>query len=151
MDKKQKRNIVDFAKLDVLVAVITLIIALLSTCATLLNTLKINSNKEPDISTRIETITESLSQDANELKKIETELKNRIAYVEDLKAEAEAAESILNVSETQINAIHSMLSEELEANNKKNFLPTVFNNLFFCILGMITPPLVKGIIKKVKG
>lgn len=109
-----------------------------------------NNYEEPDISTRLEIITESLSQNANDLKSIETELENRISYVEDLNAKAEAAESILNVSETQINAIHSMISEELDVNNKKNFWPTVLNNFCFCILGMIIPPLSKMIIKKIK-
>ena len=136
--------------LSIVMAIITLILAALSTCVTSLERINSNSNEEPDISTRLELITDSLSQDANELKSIETELNNRIAYVQDLKAEAELAESILDVSETQLNAIHSMIREELESNNERNVIPTILNNLFFCIVGMVVPPLLKKIYNKIK-
>lgn len=133
------------------VAIITLMLTALGTYVSYLQFREIHSNREIDISTRLEKITESLSQDADELRNIEIELENRIVYVQELKTEAELAESILDVSEAQLNAIHSMISEELEANNKKNLGPTMLNNLFFCILGMITPPLIKWIIKKIKN
>ena len=136
--------------LSIVMAILTLILAALSTCVTYLERINSNSNEEPDISTRLELITDSLSQDANELKSIETELNNRIAYVQDLKAEAELAESILDVSETQLNAIHSMIREELESNNERNVIPTILNNLFFCIVGMVVPPLFKKIYNKIK-
>lgn len=100
-------------------------------------------NEKIDISMRLELKTESPSQDAIVLENMETETNNKIAYDENLNSGAASDECILDLSETQLNTIRSMLSEELEANNKKNFLPTIINNLFFCLLGMIGPSLLR--------
>lgn len=140
-----KRNV-----LPVAMAIITLIITILGTCVSYLQFREAHTSKETDISARLKLITESLSQDADELRSIETELENRIAYVQELKSQAELAESVLNVSETQLNAIHSMIKEELESNNQKNAVPTILNNSFFCIVGMVVPPLLKRIYNKIK-
>lgn len=103
---------------------------------------------EPDISTRLQTISESLSTYTKELEDIQTELEARITYVNELEKEAAAAESILELSEEQLNAIHSMLNEELDANDKENQLSNILQNFFFCVVGMVVPPIVKFIIKK---
>ena len=99
--------------------------------------------EESDISTRLEEIVESLSEYADELTEIQEELETKITYVENLKKEAEAAESVLDLSEEQLTTINSMFRNELAANEERSFWPNLFNNLFFCIFGMIAPPLFK--------
>ena len=113
--------------------------------------LELPNEKEPDITTRLEKISANLLESTEELEDIQVQLEKRIEYVEDLKKEAEAAESVLELSETQLKAIHSMLGEELEKNDRENRLPNTISNIFYCILGMIIPPIVKFMINKIKA
>lgn len=103
---------------------------------------------EQDIRTRLQTISESLSGYTEELEDIQSELEARIEYVNELEKEAATAESILELSADQLDAIHSMLNEELDANTKKNQFSNILQNSFFCIVGMVVPPFVKLVIKK---
>lgn len=130
--------------LSTLLILLTALLSLSTTSYMLIS--ETNSNEEINISTRLELKTESPSQDAIEFVSIETEIDNRTAYDQNLKVETKVDE----ISEAQLNTLRSMLIEELEANNRRNFLPTIINNLFFCLLGMIVPPLSKNYKRVVK-
>lgn len=71
-----------------------------------------NLNEEIDISTRLELKTESPSQDAIEFENKEPEIDNRTTYDQNLEAEIKLDESI-ELSETEINILRSMISQEL--------------------------------------
>lgn len=115
--------------LSTLFIIFTVLLSLSTT--SFIQIVETNLNGEIDISTRLE------------LESKETEIDNRTAYDQNLKAETKLDESI-ELSETEINILRSIISQELEANNRKNFLPTIINNLFFCLLGMIGPSLSKS-------
>lgn len=127
--------------LSSLLIIVTILLSLTTTSFMQIN--ETNSNEEIDITTRLELKTESSSQDAIELEGTETEIGNGTAHAQNLKTETKLDESI-ELSEAEINILRSLLSEELEANNRKNILPTIINNLCFCLLGMIGPPLLKS-------
>ena len=103
---------------------------------------------DTDIATRIENISNDLSDASTELQSIQEELESRIEYVENLKQEAEIAENILNLSEEQVNAVRAKLNQELEVSNNKSFVQSFILNAIFFILGIITTPLINLIISK---
>lgn len=103
---------------------------------------------DTDIATRIENISNDLSDASTELQSIQEELESRIEYVENLKQEAEIAENILNLSEDQVNAVRAKLNQELEVSNNKSFVQSFILNAIFFILGIIITPLINLIISK---
>jgi len=108
------------------------------------------SDNNNDLRLRIESLTTTLQDCSTELLEIENLLVARIQYVDDLKQEAEVAENIASISSEQVAAIQAKLSEELNANNSKNFIPNILNNLLFCILGAVFLPLLTYLWSKLK-
>ena len=93
---------------------------------------------EIDISTRIENLSKQLADATAEILFIQQELENRIEYVENLKQEAEIAESVISLSEDQVNAIQAKLNQELATNNNKSLYQSILINVIFFILGCIS-------------
>ena len=93
--------------------------------------------QEKDISDRIKSVTDILSNSMNELDLLQKELGQRIELVEKLKNEADQAEQIISMTEEQVKAFKSSLNQELEKESKKSFGQGVLVNFFFFILGAI--------------
>lgn len=103
-----------------------------------------------DISVRIENISENLSQTSNDLIIIQKELEARVAYIDDLKKEAEIAENVISLSEEQVNAVQAKLNQELEASGNKSLLLNIILSVSFLILGTFSTQLFNLLVSKFK-
>lgn len=112
------------------------------------NTNNTNNTDNTDISVRIENISENLSQASDELTIIQKELEARVAYIEDLKREAEIAENVISLSEDQVNAVQAKLSQQLEESNNKSFIQSFIPGAIFFILGTVFTPLINFIFSR---
>ena len=92
-----------------------------------------------DISIRIKKVSQDISNLSNELSLIQIELENRIELVENLKKEAEIAESVISLSSEQVDAIQSKLNQELNSSGNKSLVQSILISGTFFILGIITP------------
>lgn len=103
-----------------------------------------------ELSARIETISGDLAKSAKELDAIQEKLESRIATVEELKKEAEIAESMLSLSEEQVNAIQAKLNQELEASSGKSLWVNILISAFFFALGLIATPLLDVVKRRLR-
>lgn len=102
------------------------------------------------LSARIETISKDLEKSAKELDAIQEQLESRISTVEELKKEAEIAESVLSLSEEQVNAVQAKLNQELEASSGKSFWVNVLISAFFFTLGLVVTPVFNFIRRRLQ-
>ena len=100
------------------------------------------NQQEVDISDRIKSVTDVLSNSMNELDSLQKELEQRIELVDKLKAEADQAEQIISMTEEQVNAIRKTLNQELQKEGKKSFWQGVAVNFVFFLLGAIASYIV---------
>ena len=119
-----------------------LVSVLYSLILDILNIIKKKSNlekeeNEPDISTKIETISKTLNKSSVELSDLQKELESKIQYVNDLNAEANQAQSLISLSHDQIEAIKTMLNKETQKENRANFWKSVLVNFIFFIMGAV--------------
>ena len=91
--------------------------------------------QEEDISVRIKSVTDVLSNSIVELDSLQKELGKRIELVEKLKNEADQAEQIIKLTEGQVKAFKNTLNQELKKESKKSFWQGVLVNFIFFILG----------------
>ena len=98
--------------------------------------------QEKDISDRIKSVTDILSNSMTELDLLQKELGQRIELVEKLKKEADQAEQIISLTEEQVKAFKNTLNQELEKESKKSFWQGVLVNFVFFILGAIASYIV---------
>ena len=70
--------------------------------------------------------------------------------LKELKKEVETAENVLEMSDEQLKAVHSIISDELEENEKSNFWPNTINNMLFCVFGAIIQPIMTWLISKIR-
>ena len=103
---------------------------------------------KPDIATRIENVSTSLTDISTEIEDIQSELTQRVELVAELKKEAEIAENVISLSDEQVNAIQAKLRQELDSNNGKNFIQGIVINGLFFILGIIFPRIIKSFKRK---
>lgn len=106
------------------------------------------AQKSAALSTRIEEIADNLAASSQELTQIQEELEGRIATVEELKKEAEIAESTISLTEDQVNAIRANLNYELESSSFKSNLTSFGINGFFFLLGLALQPFLRFIKRK---
>ena len=90
-----------------------------------------------ELSQRIELVSNSLGFSADELASIQSELEARIQFVNDLQVQAETAEIILNLSENEVNAVKTLLKDELDKGRAGNFWMSFAQNAVFFILGVL--------------
>lgn len=103
---------------------------------------------KPDITTRIENVSTSLTDISTEIEEIQSELTQRVELVAELKEEAEIAENVISLSDDQVTAIQAKLRQELDSNNGKNFMQGILINGLFFILGIISPRIIKSFKRK---
>ncbi len=105
---------------------------------------------QEDLSIRIEKVATELSESSQTLLDIQIELENRISTVEELKKEAEIAESMISLTEEQVAAIQSKLNQELEESNGKSLIYNIIISTVFFLLGLIAQP-IYSFFKERKG
>lgn len=93
------------------------------------------NSQDIDISERISIISNSLTTSATELTNIQNELEHKVAFVNNLKKEAEEAENIISLTKEQVSAIKRAINGELQSGNKKSFWSGVAVNFIFFVLG----------------
>lgn len=98
---------------------------------------KRHEHKEPDISEKIEKVSKILSNSSTELFGLQRELEEKIKFVNDLNIKANQAQSLLSLSQDQIEAIKTMLSQEAQKENKASFWKSVLVNFVFFVFGAI--------------
>lgn len=98
--------------------------------------------QEEDITDRIKSVTDILSNSMTELDLLQKELGQRIELVEKLKKEADQAEQIISMTEEQVNAFKNTLNQELKKESKKSFWQGVLVNFIFFILGAVASYIV---------
>ena len=103
----------------------------------------------PDTSVTIEKISQDLANSSKELSNIQSELEERIKFVENLKEEAEIAEGLLSLSDEQIDAIQAKLNQELNSSGNKTLAQSILISGTFFILGIITPYTITFFKRKV--
>lgn len=96
-----------------------------------------NSTDDTDISTRIENISQNLSEASTELSSIQKELEERIEFVENLKIEAEVAGDMISLTDEQVSAIRTKLKQELSASSRQSLIQGILISAFFFILGYV--------------
>lgn len=101
-------------------------------------------HQSDDMSSKIYNIASSLTETSNELSQMQQELELRIEYVENLKREADIAESVISLTEEQVKAVQSKINQEIEASNGKNTISSFLMSAFFFVLGL----LLQGSIKE---
>lgn len=141
------RNVFSSRYINLLIA--TIEITIISLYINLLVIYPITTDTDDtDISTRIENISDNLSEASSELSTIQKELEARIETVEELKAEADIAENMISLSEEQVNAIQAKIHQEVNANSGKSLLQSILVSLFFFLLGLIVNPIFRIIKNK---
>lgn len=110
-----------------------------------LNKEKLKSAGKLDISNNIDAVSKKLedSKETIELALIEVE-KQKVLF-EQMKKEAEISQQIILMNQEQTSALNELLEKTLNKQEKKNFLPTLMLNLFFCILSAVLG-LILGIL-----
>lgn len=103
---------------------------------------------KPDISSRIESVSTSLTEISTEIEEIQSELTQRIELVAELKKEAEIAENFISLSDDQVSAIQAKLKQEFESNSGKSLLQGILINAFFFVIGIISPRIIELLKKK---
>ena len=90
-----------------------------------------------ELSERINELSNNLYDSANELSKIQIELKERIAYVEELKEQAEIAENTINLTDEQVKAIQQQLNEGGKVSTLYSVVASFIISAFFFVIGII--------------
>jgi len=90
-----------------------------------------------DMATQIKAISDSLSKSASDLVEMQEQLKERIAFVQDLNEQAKKAESIASLNQAQVDAVNAILGSNLQKEGRKGFWQGVVVNFVFFILGAV--------------
>ena len=98
--------------------------------------------EKEDIAAKIKGISDSLSKSAGELVDLQEQLKERIAFVEDLSAQAKKAEDIASLNKDQLDAVSEILNANLKKEGKRSFWQGVLVNFIFFILGAVASYIV---------
>ena len=93
-------------------------------------------------------ISNNLQEISQELSELQKELEARIEYIEHLKEEAQIAESVISLSQDQVNAIQAQLNQELESNSGRDIMINVVTGTIFYILGVVPPMIINKIKNK---
>ena len=99
-------------------------------------------HEKEDIAVKIKGISDSLSKSAGELVDLQEQLKERIAFVEDLSAQAKKAEDIASLNKDQLDAVSEILNANLKKEGKRSFWQGVLVNFIFFILGAVVSYIV---------
>ena len=128
---------------------VSIIIALIGIASGIITFFNVSISSSPlpeDLSIRIKTISKQLIDSAEDLSKVQRELEQRMEIVDQMKKEAESAEAMINMSKEQVNAIRTILGDEIDKNDVKNFWVSFLQNVLFLILGsmitFLTPKIV---------
>ena len=135
--EKKKRPLYTKVKICYIFFMISFFISMVLSFNYIVNDSDITSDL--DISIRIKKVSQDISNLSNELSLIQIELENRIELVENLKKEAEIAESVISLSSEQVDAIQSKLNQELNSSGNKSLVQSILISGTFFILGIITP------------
>jgi len=103
---------------------------------------KKKQQEKEDIAAKIKGISDSLSKSAGELVDLQEQLKERIAFVEDLSAQAKKAEDIASLNKDQLDAVSEILNANLKKEGKRSFWQGVLVNFIFFILGAVASYIV---------
>jgi len=124
---------------EYLITIVTLLLTGGSTAFLAQIIKKIIYRKKPinsdDLIERIQKTTKMLNNTINDISFLQQELIHRIKTVETLKKEALEAESIIQLSNNQVQAVKSLLNIEVTKNGRKTFLQNLLTNFIFFILG----------------
>ena len=90
-----------------------------------------------DIAAKIKSISDSLHKSAVELDDMQKQIKERIAFVEELSEKARQATEIASLSKKQISAVNDILSNNLKQEGRRSFWEGVLVNFVFFVLGAI--------------
>lgn len=108
-----------------------------------------HTKKEPiELSNRIEIISTDLKSASAELTAIQSELEQRIALVEQLKKEADTAETMISLTKEQVNSIRATLNAELNRDSSKSFWVSIAINAFFMVLGALVSYFVQKLLDR---
>lgn len=97
----------------------------------------IEPQKERSLPEKIKALTGSLSQSANIITEIESEIKERQGLVEKLQQDAKAAERLAKINRDQAEAVALMVREEIVRQDKSNFWISNLINLGYVVLGIV--------------
>ena len=100
-----------------------------------IKTRKDRQKDSQDIAEKIKSISASLSKSAIELVNMQEQLKERIAFVEDLTIQAKRAEEIASLNKGQLNAVNEILSTNLKKEGRRSLWQGIVINFIFFILG----------------
>ena len=130
-----------------------IVIAFVFTLAALINfivskfTERKELKKKEDIASKIKTISGALNQSAKDLIEMQEALEKRIAFVEDLNAQAQKAERIASLNQEQVNAVNDILNASLKKEGRRNFWQGVLVNFIYFVLGAVTSFLIARFLK----
>jgi len=96
---------------------------------------KQEDESKEDIAGKIKSIFASLSKSAADLVDMQEQLRERIAFVEDLSAKAKQAEEIASLNKEQVDAINQILGDNLQKEGRRGFWKSVLVNFIFFIMG----------------
>ncbi len=91
--------------------------------------------KEDDLESKINGLTSALSDSANLINHIQTEIESRHKLVEKLKADHEHYEKLVKLKESEVEAVAQLLRGELQKESKNSFIKSIAANFIFFVLG----------------
>lgn len=106
--------------------------------------------EKEDMSEKITSISNSLSELAREISNVQQELESRIETVENLKRQAEEAENYLSFTEQQVAVMHAALSRDEPTNSIKTVLLNLLSNAIWFLAGFASRYIMSW-IKRKKG
>ena len=135
---------------ETLMALITAVLG--STFSILFSTIqaeirKKRETKNDDVAERIKIVAEKLLSTSDELNDVQMQLEKRIIFVNEIKAQAEEAEQLLNLRKSEVDAIRTTLAKELKYEGKISFWKGVAVNFLFFIGGSIVSLLASNLFK----
>ena len=95
-----------------------------------------------DIASDIAMISDTLNLTSARLDRLERTLRERIAFVKNLEAQAKKAESIATLNEEQVNAINFLLNSNLKKESRSTFWRGIIVNFLFFVLGSVASYLI---------
>jgi predicted nucleic acid-binding Zn-ribbon protein len=120
-------------ELTTVVAVSGLIGAISSIVAALAQRKKIT--EKDSLESKIKGLTSALSDSANLINHIQTEIESRHKLVEKLKTDHEHYESLVKLKESEVEAVAQLLRGELQKESKNSFVKSIAANFIFFVLG----------------
>ena len=98
---------------------------------------KRKKGKGDNLEIKIQKLTSALSTSANQINNIQSEIEERQKLVEKLKADHEHYEKLVELKESEVEAVAQLLRGELQKENKTTFLKSILSNFVFFFLGSV--------------